>query len=162
MASEKVLTALESLHKELEKLEPAIKHVEAAQQVTQLVKGITQKHVDLLAEIKNDEFKHKEKLTTLFSKELTALTEENKKLQENTYAIQQVIRTEQESLNKLKNNIHDFHEKLEKIDFPGRLDVLNDNVLNISKLLKKQQLNSYITWILIAIGITLVTVLMSR
>ena len=35
MASKEVLNALETLHRELEKLEPAIKHVETAQQITE-------------------------------------------------------------------------------------------------------------------------------
>ena len=49
MASELVLKALDNLHRELERLEPAIKHVETAAEVTKIVKEIPQKHINLLA-----------------------------------------------------------------------------------------------------------------
>src|SRR5690606_27359284 len=70
MASQEVLTALESLHREIEKLEPAIKHVETAQQVTQTVKAIPQKHVELMQEVKSNDAKHKDELRNRFAKEL--------------------------------------------------------------------------------------------
>ena len=91
MASQEVITALESLHREIEKLEPAIKHVETAQQVTQTVKAIPQKHVELLTEVKNNDAKHKEELKNLFAKELSGFTAENKKLQKTTTEIQLFI-----------------------------------------------------------------------
>ena len=56
MASNEVLKALEALRKELDKLEPAIKHVETAQQVTETVKNIPQKHIDLINEVKESDY----------------------------------------------------------------------------------------------------------
>ena len=82
MASQEVLTALESLHREIEKLEPAIKHVETAQKVTQTVKEIPQKHVELLNEVKSNDAKHKDELKNLFAMELSSVVKENKKMQE--------------------------------------------------------------------------------
>ncbi len=70
MLSQEVLTALESLHREIERLEPAIKHVETAQQVTQTVKAIPQKHLEFLQEVKGNDAKHKDELKNLFAKEL--------------------------------------------------------------------------------------------
>lgn len=131
MASQEVLTALEALHREIEKLEPAIKHVETAQQVTQTVKTIPQKHVELLQEVKSNDAKHKDELKNLFAKELSGFTEENKNLQKTTTEIQQQIKLEQEALAKLKETVQSFHERVEKINFPERLDKLDANVAGI-------------------------------
>ncbi len=139
MASQEVLTALESLHREIEKLEPAIKHVETAQQVTQTVKAIPQKHVELLTEVKNNDAKHKEELKNLFAKELSGFTEENKKLQKTTTEIQQQVKLEQEALAKLKETVQSFHERVEKINFPERLDKLDANVAGIMAAIQSVQ-----------------------
>lgn len=139
MASQEVLTALESLHREIEKLEPAIKHVETAQQVTQIVKAIPQKHVELLQEVKSNDAKHKEELKTLFAKELSGFTEENNKLQKTTTDIQQQVKLEQEALAKLKETVQSFHERVEKINFPERLDKLDANVAGIMAAIQSVQ-----------------------
>jgi chromosome segregation ATPase len=139
MASQEVITALESLRREIEKLEPAIKHVETAQQVTQTLKVIPQKHVELLTEVKNNDAKHKEELKNLFAKELSGFTQENNKLQKATTEIQQQVKLEQESLAKLKEAVQGFHERLEKINFPERLDKLDINVAGIMSAIKSVQ-----------------------
>lgn len=139
MASQEVLTALESLHREIEKLEPAIKHVETAQQVTQTVKAIPQKHVELLQEVKSNDAKHKDELKNLFEKELSGFTEENKKLQKTTTEIQQQVKLEQEALAKLKETVQSFHERVEKINFPERLDKLDANVAGIMAAIQSVQ-----------------------
>lgn len=128
MASQEVLTALESLHREIEKLEPAIKHVETAQQITQTVKAIPQKHVELLQEVKSNDAKHKDELKNLFAKELFGFTEENKKLQKNTFAIQQQVKLEQEALSKLRETVQNFYDQIDKINFPKRLKDLDSGV----------------------------------
>jgi chromosome segregation ATPase len=139
MASQEVLTALETLHREIEKLEPAIKHVETAQQVTQTVKAIPQKHVELLQEVKSNDAKHKDELKNLFAKELSGFTEENKKLQKTTTEIQQQVKLEQEALAKLKETVQSFHERVEKINFPERLDKLDANVAGIMAAIQSVQ-----------------------
>lgn len=139
MASLEVLTALELLHREIEKLEPAIKHVETAQQVTQIVKAIPQKHVELFQEVKSNDAKHKDELKNLFAKELSGFTEENKKLQKTTTEIQQQVKLEQEALAKLKETVQSFHERVEKINFPERLDKLDANVAGIMAAIQSVQ-----------------------
>lgn len=139
MASQEVLTALETLHREIEKLEPAIKHVETAQQVTQTVKAIPQKHVELLQEVKSNDAKHKDELKNLFAKELSGFTGENKKLQKTTSEIQQQVKLEHEALAKLKETVQSFHERVEKINFPDRLDKLDANVAGIMAAIQSVQ-----------------------
>jgi chromosome segregation ATPase len=139
MASQEVLSALEKLHREIEKLEPAIKHVEIAQQVTQTVKSIPQKHVDLLHELKNEDAQHKEELKTLFVVELSEITDENKRLQKTTSEIQQQVKLEQESLSQLKETIESFQERVQTINFPERLDKLDANISGIMAAIQSIQ-----------------------
>lgn len=139
MASQEVLNALESLHREIEKLEPAIKHVETAHQVTQIVRAIPQKHVELLQEVKSNDAKHKDELKNMFAKELSDFTEENKKLQTTTTEILQQVKLEQEALAKLKVTVQSFHERVEKINFPERLDKLDTNVAGIMAAIQSVQ-----------------------
>jgi len=193
MASQEVLTALETLHRELEKLEPAIKQVETAQQMIQMAKTIPQMHLDLLTEVKETDTKYKGELKDLFSKELIDITEENKKLFKTTGEIQRQVKAEQEALSKLKDTIQSFYERVERINFPERLDKLDANIAGImaavlsiqgrvdlvernitdrlkdiadfqketrsilqnifSSVIKKQQLNAYLTWGLIILGV---------
>jgi hypothetical protein len=128
MASKEVLTALETLHREIEKLEPAIKHVEMAQQVTQTLKAIPQKNADLLQDIKINDTKHKNDLKNLFVTDLTSLSDENKKLQKTTTEIQLQVKLELEALGKLKETVQSFHERVERINFPEKFNNLDTNL----------------------------------
>lgn len=139
MASQQVLTALDSLHKELEKLEPAIKHVETAVEVTKIVKEIPQKHIKLLEEIKSDDDRYKRELKEIFTKELSLLVEENHKLQKTTSEIQKQVKIEQEALALLKDKVKAFHDKVESIHFPERLDKIDANVAGIMAAIQSIQ-----------------------
>ncbi len=139
MASQEVLSALETLHREIEKLEPAIKHVEIAQQVTQTVKSIPQKHLDLLHELTSEDARHKEELKILFTAELSGITAENKRIQKTTSEIQQQVIIEQEALGHLKETIESFHDRVQKINFPERLDKLDANVAGIMAAIQSVQ-----------------------
>jgi chromosome segregation ATPase len=131
MASQQVITALESLHKELEKLEPAIKHVETAVEVTRIVKEIPQKHINLLAEIKSDDVRHKGELKEIFTKDLSSIADENRKLEKTTSEIQKQVKLEQDALAALKDKVQAFHDRVERINFPERLDKVDANVAGI-------------------------------
>lgn len=139
MPSQDVLSALESLHREIEKLEPAIRHVETAQLVTQTVKAIPEKHMELLQQVKNNDAEHKEALKQLFEKELSSFTAENKRLQKQANEIQQQILLEQEALAKVKEAIQHFHERVEGINFPERLDKINQTAIETSANVKSAQ-----------------------
>jgi chromosome segregation ATPase len=139
MPSPDVIKALEALHSELNKLEPAIRHVEAAEQVTQMVKTIPDRHVALLEEVKAGDALHKEALRSLFVEELSSLTEANKQLQQTTRDIQQEVKNEQAALAKVKESIQAFHDRVEKINFPERLDKLDANIAGIMAALQAIQ-----------------------
>ncbi|MCC9168138.1 hypothetical protein [Pontibacter harenae] len=141
MASQEVLSALDKLHKELDKLEPAIKHVETAQQITQSVKGIPQKHLDLLKEIKEEDTKYKNQLRELFTLELAKITKEHQVLNNITADIQTHVKTEQKALGDLKESVLAYHDKVEEINFPERFIKLESNLNELAKVVKILQNN---------------------
>lgn len=139
MASELVLKALDNLHRELERLEPAIKHVETAAEVTKIVKEIPQKHINLLAEIKSDDVRHKSELKEIFTKDLSSIADENRKLEKTTSEIQKQVKLEQDALAALKDKVQAFHDKVERINFPERLDKVDANVAGIMAAVQSLQ-----------------------
>jgi chromosome segregation ATPase len=128
MASQQVINALEELHQELNKLEPAIKHIETAQQVTQTVKDIPKKHLELINDLK-----------ALFAEELKGITTENKNISKTTSELQTEVRKELEDLSKLRQAVAAFHDKVIQINFPERLDKLDANVAGIMAAIQSTQ-----------------------
>jgi hypothetical protein len=131
MASQQVLTALEELHQELSKLTPAIRHIEAAAKVADTVKDIPQKHLDLLNDLKNADTIYKAELNGMFNTELAQLAEESKKIAQSTREIQQQAKTDLDALVKVRESVQLFHDRIERINFPDRLDKLDTNVSGI-------------------------------
>lgn len=139
MPSEEVLNALEGLHRELERLEPAIKHVETAQEITRTVKTIPDKHLALIEALKQDNNVYKEFLTNLFSTRLAAVSTEVEKLISTTRDIQSEVANDQQSVRKLKEQIASFHDKVERINFPERLDKLDATISGIMAAVQSTQ-----------------------
>ncbi|MBK9733193.1 MAG: hypothetical protein IPO83_18215 [Chitinophagaceae bacterium] len=139
MASQEVLVALESLHVELDKLQPAIRHIEAAQKVVSIVQAIPQKHLDLLEEIIKTDSEFKNSLKKTFDEEIKYISGETIKLQETTTKIQEQVKAEQKALANLRETVQSFHERVEKINFPERLDKLDANVAGIMAAVQSVQ-----------------------
>lgn len=131
MPSKEVLTALQELHEELEKLEPAIRHIEAAEQVTRTVKEIPERHKKLIEEINQTDKAHKQELKVLLQNHSNTLISEIKRTIESNDSIQAIIRTQLVSIEKLRVTIESFHERIERIKFPERLDKLDATVSGI-------------------------------
>jgi chromosome segregation ATPase len=91
MASQEVLASLEVLHREIERLEPAITHVEAALKVTKIAKTITDKHMEYLETARSENENHQNTLKTIFTNEISNFSKENKRLQQNTDNLQKQI-----------------------------------------------------------------------
>jgi len=117
MATPEVNTALENLQRELERLAPAIKHVELAQQVTKTLQTIPSQHITLLEAIKA----------------------ENQHLVDNTLQIQEQVKIEQQYLVELKEKISNHYDILLHISFPDRLDKLDNNVSAVTLAVQSLQ-----------------------
>lgn len=139
MPSTEVIKALDLLHKELSKLEPAIKHVEMATEVTKMIHSIPQKHDELLNLIQKRDEELKLELQKQFGENLKELAEEHKKLVRIAERILAEVGTETAALANLRDVIQKFYERIEKIDFPARLDKLDANVASVVSAIQASQ-----------------------
>ena len=131
MASEKVLQSLETLHRELEKLGPAIEHVETAKKIAESVKDIPQKHFELIKSVKETDENFKKELKEQLKSEAAKITVEVNKILLSFKDTQGMLKAEIIDLDKLKKTIKDFHIEIVRINFPERLDKMDANVAGI-------------------------------
>jgi len=131
MASEKVLQSLETLHRELEKLGPAIEHVETAKKIAETVKDIPHKHFELIKSVKETDENFKKELKEQLKSEAAKITVEVNKILLSFKDTQGMLKAEIIDLDKLKKTIKDFHIEIVRINFPERLDKLDANVAGI-------------------------------
>lgn len=131
MPSQEVLAALDKLHREIEKLEPAIRHVESAQEVTRIAGGIPARHLELLNALRDADTQHKSELLSAFHEELSSLTNENVVLQRVTGSMQEQVQSELDELAALRDTVSAYYERIEKINFPERLDKLDASVAGL-------------------------------
>jgi len=131
MASEKVLQSLETLHRELEKLSPAIKHVETAQKIAETVKDIPHKHLELIKSVKQTDEDFKKDLKEQLKNEASKISVEVNKILLSFKDTQGLLKGEIIDLEKLKKTIKDFHVQIVRINFPERLDKIDANISGI-------------------------------
>lgn len=128
MASEKVLQSLETLHRELDKLSPAIEHVQTAQKISETVKDIPNKHLELIKSIKQTDEDYKKELKEQLKSDASKITVEVNQIIQKFKDTQDLLKGEIIDLEKLKKTIKDFHVDIVRINFPDRLDKMDTNV----------------------------------
>jgi phage-related protein len=131
MASEKVLQSLETLHRELDKLSPAIEHVQTAQKISETVKDIPNKHLELIKSIKQTDEDYKKELKEQLKSDASKITVEVNQITQKFKDTQDLLKGEIIDLEKLKKTIKDFHVDIVRINFPDRLDKMDANVAGI-------------------------------
>lgn len=131
MASEKVLQSLEALHRELDKLSPAIEHVHTAQKIAETVKDIPSKHLELIKSVKKTDEDFKTDLSEKLKQEASKITVEVNHIIQSFKDTQGMLKAEIIDLDKLKKTIKDFHVEIMRINFPERLDKMDANVAGI-------------------------------
>jgi hypothetical protein len=139
MASEKVLQSLETLHRELEKLSPAIEHVQLAQKVTETVKDIPGKHLELIEIVKETDEKFKKELKEKLKSEASKISVEVNQIIQSFKDTQGMLKAEIIDLEKLKKTIKDFHVEIMRINFPERLDEIDANISEIMAAIQSVQ-----------------------
>jgi chromosome segregation ATPase len=127
----KVQEALEQLHRELERLAPAVNHIEAAQEVTS--------HVAKLPELfREDAVLSEERYSAaihLYQQQLdyhaAELSQALEKFQQESGELTSAMSEEGKQLTELRQRISEYQEKIAAIDFPTRLDKLDAIVSGI-------------------------------
>lgn len=128
MASQEVLFELDRLRKELQRLEPTITHIETAKEVSNIVKGIPEKHEALI-----------KTLEVLFKGQLSQLAAENKSLQEKTKDLQNIVDKETIALKALSADLRAIQKQINDVNFPQRLDKLDASVSGALSIIQSLQ-----------------------
>lgn len=130
--NEQITAALERLHTDLNELAPAIEHVKMAESVTKLVGEIPSKHVALLSEIEKVQKEYTSSFKAIVESESKDLFAEHKQVVEE-------LKSDREKLNELITSIHNHINSIEKylknvdsIDFPTRLNSIDNDISSIS------------------------------
>lgn len=122
MPSPEVIEALETLHKELDKLAPALKHVESAMEVTKTVKLIPEKHLELINQIRNIDESYKTDLAKQFSVAIESVKLGNTSMISELNNILKKIEIHHSKVESLTKQIEEYHTTFLKVNFPDRLD----------------------------------------
>lgn len=132
MPSQQVIEKLEKLQSELETVSVAIKHIEDASKVAKTAAEILKKIPDLLTELKSVEERHRRDLQKDFKEKIDAIEKQLQtlltELKDKTKQLIQVI----EETKKLEKVINDYIVELRKINFPERLDKIDNQISSIN------------------------------
>lgn len=122
MASQEVIEKLGKLQAELEKVSNAVKHIDKASKVADTAAGILKKIPELLAELKSVEEKHRKDLQKDLKEKIDVIEKQLHSLltdfEEKAKQLSQVIK----EAKKLEKAINNYIVELRKINFPERLD----------------------------------------
>jgi len=132
MASQQVIEKLEKLQSELETVSIAIKHIDKAAIVAGTAADILIKIPELLIELKSVEENHRKDLQTSLKEKIDSIEKQLQslltELKDKAKQLDQVI----DKINKLEKVINDYIVVLQKINFPDRLDKIDNQISSIN------------------------------
>ena len=132
MPSQQVIEKLEKLQQELETTAVAVKHIDEAAKVAKNAADILKKIPELLAELKSVEEKHRKDLQKDLKEKIDAIEKQLQsllvELKDKTKQLSQVI----DETKKLEKSITDYFAELRKINFPERLDKIDNQISSIN------------------------------
>lgn len=132
MPSQQVIEKLEKLQAELETVSVAVKHIDEAAKVAKTAADILKKIPELLAELKSVEEKHRKDLQKDLKEKIYAIEKQLQslltELKDKAKQLSQVI----EETKKLEKSITDYFAELRKINFPERLDKIDNQISSIN------------------------------
>lgn len=132
MPTQTVIEKLEELQTELETVSVAIKHIEDASKVAKTAADILKKIPELLTELKSVEEKHRKDLQKDLKEKIDAIEKQLQslltELKDKAKQVSQVI----DETKKLEKAINDYIVELRKINFPERLDKIDNQISSIN------------------------------
>jgi uncharacterized phage infection (PIP) family protein YhgE len=140
-------THLEKLKTELDKLEPAVKHLQKADEnTTVLVNTLTNIHKEFTKHLQNIEKslsdaneKHQKQLTTEIQESIKKLSDSNEQFLKSNSSFEKQIRVLLSEYFGLRESTLKLIKRIESIDFPARLDKLDASVSSINQGLQNTQ-----------------------
>jgi len=132
MASQQVIEKLEKLQSELDTVSNAIKHIDEASIVAKSASDILKKIPDLLDELKLGEEKHRNDLKEHLKEKIHEIERQLQllliELIDKAKQLNQVI----DETNKLEKSISEYFYEIKKINFPDRLDKIDNQISSIN------------------------------
>lgn len=132
MPSQQVIEKLEKLQTELETVSIAVKHINEAARVAEIAAGILKEIPALLSELKTVEERHREDLKKDLKEKIDVIERQLQSLlteiKDKTIQLKQVI----VEIKELEKSITDYLTELGKINFPERLDKIDNQISSIS------------------------------
>ena len=132
MLNNEIKSSLGLLHKELERLSPAIDLVDRANSSVDAVKQLPIQYEKLLADLHSLEVAHRDEVKEILKSDITSLETKINGLIDSltSYSSDIKILTDTLTVQQIEN--HEFIEKLKQIDFPTRLNALDQHVSQVA------------------------------
>ena len=128
----KVEQSLETLHKALTNLEPAIVHVQSVMEASKAAKSIVHENISFLKNQKEINEEHKVKL-------VLSLNEGVANISKKSYEVLDGVKNSTKDIITLDNSINKYLESIIKIDFPTRLTSIESDISSVSSALNNMQ-----------------------
>lgn len=132
MPSQQVIDKLKNLQTELETVSEAVKHIDEAAKVAKSATDILKNIPGLLIELKSIEEIHRKNLQKDFKEKIDSIEKQLEimmtDLKDKTNMLSHLI----EDTKKLEKSITDYFAELRKINFPERLDKIDNQISSIN------------------------------
>lgn len=124
MPSEIVLGALEELHQQIERMQPAIRQVEIAEELINEVKKLPEEHLSLIGRIKEQELRFKDKISNELKGYAHELGQQVDVVVQTANGTMSNLAMHDEQLQGLRENIKVYYNKMLGMQLDLRLDAI--------------------------------------
>jgi chromosome segregation ATPase len=132
MPTQPVIERLKELQIELERISTAVKHIDEAAKVAKSTSEILKKLPELIIDLKALDEKHHQDLLKVHKEKIEALEKQLQdlliELKEKSKQLNQLI----DESKKLEKTIADYFSEIKKINFPERLDKIDNQISSIN------------------------------
>lgn len=132
MPTQTVIEKLKDLQDELETVAAAVKHIDDASKVAKTASEIFKKLPELINDLKALEEKHRQELLKVHKDKIDSLEKQLQslltELKEKSTQLTQLI----DETKKLEKTISDYYSEIKKINFPERLDKIDNQISSIN------------------------------
>jgi len=132
MPTQTVIDKLKDLQSELETVAAAVKHIDDASKVAKTASEILKKLPELINDLKALEEKHRQELLDVHKDKIDVLEKQLQslliELKEKSKQLNQLI----DETQKLEKTISDYYSEIRRINFPERLDKIDNQISSIN------------------------------
>ena len=132
MPTQTVIEKLKDLQDELETVSAAVKHIDDASKVAKTASEILKKLLELINDLKALEEKHRQELLKVHKDKIDALEKQLQSLLTELKVKSKQLTQQIDETKKLEKTISDYYSEIKKINFPERLDKIDNQISAIN------------------------------